>query len=372
MGCCGGPSRTTSSPGSLRREMREQCRQWATAQRRLVVLAAELDHSGEWALDGAATCAHWLAEALDVEVCTSREWLRIGHALEQLPAIAGAFASGHVSYSKVRALTRVATTATEAELLAVAASVPAGRLGATLATWLQRRERPEDTEARHQGARSFRWWTEADGMVVGSFRLPPYQAATVTTPVELAVRRGDFRPRPNRAGRSAGPPRVAHSRTEGGENASAGASGPLAARWPSLAQQRADALVALLRGGGANLGTEIVLHVRGDGCSLDDGTPVAETVVARLAPTSFLRALVHDARSRPTDASGRRRHPSARQRRVVTERDRACVDCGATEHLEADHVPGWATTRRTRVEELVLRCWACHRARHKREPAVSR
>jgi len=350
--CKGGTGRPQVA-GSLRVEVREHCQRWATAQRRLVALAAELDHSGEWALDGAATCAHWLADALDVEVCTAREWLRIGHALERLPAVAAAFASGHVSYSKARALTRVATAGNEVELLALAASVPAGRLGAALAAWLQRRERPGDTEARHRASRSFTWRTEVDGMVVGTFRLPPYEAATITTPVELAVRRGDFRSR---------------TATEGGENASAEASNAGRGRWPSLAQQRADALVGLLQGG-TRLDTEIVLHVRADGCSLDDGTPVAETVVERLAPASFLRALVHDAGSRPLDASGRRRHPSTRQRRVVQERDRACVDCGASDHLETDHVPAWDTTHHTRAEELALRCWGCHRARHRREAA---
>ncbi|MGY9073304.1 MAG: hypothetical protein ACKVHU_10215 [Acidimicrobiales bacterium] len=44
--------------------------------------------------------------------------------------------------------------------------------------------------------------------------------------------------------------------------------------------------------------TEVVLHVRGDGCSTDDGIPISETVVAALVPAAFIRVLVHDAESR--------------------------------------------------------------------------
>ena len=69
---------------------------WAAGQRQLVRLVVELDGSGEWRLDGSATCAHWVASALDVEVCTVREWLRIGRALEGLGVIDAAFDAGLV------------------------------------------------------------------------------------------------------------------------------------------------------------------------------------------------------------------------------------------------------------------------------------
>src|SRR5690349_11993201 len=86
--------------------MVEAGERWAVGQYALVRLAVELDESRDWALDGSSTCAHWIAEALDVEVCTAREWLRIGRALRALPTIAAAFEARGLSYSKVRALTR--------------------------------------------------------------------------------------------------------------------------------------------------------------------------------------------------------------------------------------------------------------------------
>ena len=50
----------------------------------------------------------------------AREKVRVARALEQLPEIADAFAKGELWYSKVRAMTRVATPANEHVLVHVA------------------------------------------------------------------------------------------------------------------------------------------------------------------------------------------------------------------------------------------------------------
>jgi len=306
---------------------------WASAQNELLRLIAALDRSGEWTADGAATCAHWVASAVGVEVCTAREWLRVGRALGDLPAIDAALAQGRLSYSQVRALTRVATPATDTELCEMAERIPAARLICALASWQARRETPAETERRQHAARYLRWRTDVDGTVVGKYRLAPAEAASLHNAIDARVRNST-------------------------PDASADA-------WPSVAQQRADALVALVTGGGAVVATEVVIHVRGDGCSFDDGTPVASSVVERLAPDGYLRVMIHDAERRPINASGRHRHPSARQRRVVRERDRVCVDCGADEFLEFDHVPPYVESHRTVVDELQPRCWRCHHRRHR-------
>ncbi|HKY16351.1 MAG TPA: HNH endonuclease signature motif containing protein [Microthrixaceae bacterium] len=133
---------------------------------------------------------------------------------------------------------------------------------------------------------------------------------------------------------------------------------------PSLAQQRADALADLAGSGGGAVTTEVVLHVGGDGCTLDDGTPISGSIVERLVPESFISAVIHDADSRPINASGRQRHPTRRQRRVVKERDRTCVDCDGSVLLQYDHVPDYDLSNRTLIDELELRCAPCHQRRH--------
>jgi hypothetical protein len=330
--------KSKSTPG-LRAQIVEVGARWATKQRELIQLVVALDDSGEWVLDRAPACAHWVAAALDIEVCTAREWLRIGRALAEVDVVDGAFAAGRLSYSKVRTLTRVATVDSQVELCALAEQVPAGRLGCALAAWRARRETPAETEARQRAARGLTARVDVDGMVVTTLRHTPEESAELRAAIDACVR---------------------------GRRPDASADASAYGRWPSLAQQRADALLELVRGGGANVVAEVVLHVRGDGCTLDDGTPITETVVERIAPQAFLRALIHDAESRPINASGRRRHPTARQRRVVKERDRACVDCGATDFLEYDHQPPFEESEQTVASELKLRCCVCHDRRHRR------
>jgi hypothetical protein len=145
------------------------------------------------------------------------------------------------------------------------------------------------------------------------------------------------------------------------------ASADASERWPSLARQRAEAFVELTCEGGGSITTEVVLHVRGDGCTLDDGSPLPSSVVERVAPQAFIRALIHDAERRPINASSKQRHPTTRQKRVVKERDRCCVDCGSLDLLVYDHVPDYEVSKHTVVEELELRCAPCHYRRHRDE-----
>ncbi len=315
---------------------------WMTAQSLLVNLVAELDATGEWQVLGSPTCAHWVADALDIELCTAREWLRVGKTLRNLPNIGAAFDSG-LSYSKVRTLTRVATAENESELLSLAWCTPAGRLGAVLAKWLIDREEPEETRRRQRAARSVSWRTDPDGMIFGSFRLAAVEGKLLTSAIDTLVSR--FVP--------------------GGAVSSDASADASFRRWPSIAQQRADALVKLLTQGGGHFVTEVVINLRGDGATYDDGTPIPWCDLERMLPEAFVRALIHDAEGRPINASARRRSPSTRQKRVVMAQDRACVDCGSTEFLEYDHDPPFEQSGQTVVDELVPRCRTCHRTRHR-------
>lgn len=339
-----------SSGESLSEQLREVLTVWASSQWQLVQLAADFADSNEWTTSESPTAAHWIASLADIEVCTAREWIRIGRRLRGLPMISEAFASSQLSYSKVRTLTRVANPENEAELLEIARGVPAGHLNRALAAWLKRTLDPDELDAYHQSRRSVRWRLEPDGMVLFSLRLPPLLAAKLIAVLVLLVARCQPRTTPRR--------KLA---TESGQSASAGT-------WPSLAQQHADALEQLLDDGTGTVDTEVIIHVRGDGCSLDDGTPITDTVAADIASESFIRLLIHDAERNPINASRRQRHPTTRQKRVVRARDQACVDCGGTELLIYDHDPPFEESGQTVVEELKIRCAPCHHARHNGPP----
>jgi hypothetical protein len=79
---------------------------------------------------GFENCADWLHWRCDLSLSAAREKVRVAHALKTLPRIGMAFAEGALSYSKVRALTRVASRETEEKLLEFALHTTAARVEA--------------------------------------------------------------------------------------------------------------------------------------------------------------------------------------------------------------------------------------------------
>src|SRR5690348_18327852 len=78
------------------------------AHYRWLSLIAEFDRRHGWSDGSTQSCAHWLNWQCGIDIGAAREKVRVAHALEKLPRIAGAMARGELSYSKARALTRVA------------------------------------------------------------------------------------------------------------------------------------------------------------------------------------------------------------------------------------------------------------------------
>src|SRR5262245_15355500 len=87
------------------------------ATSRLLGLIREFDARGGWS-NGFRSCAAWLSWRVGFAPGAAREHVRVARALGSLPRLSHAFASGELSYSKVRELTRVATPETEERLLA--------------------------------------------------------------------------------------------------------------------------------------------------------------------------------------------------------------------------------------------------------------
>ena len=155
----------------------------------LLVLVGELDARGSWAQWGALSCAAWLAEVCDIEVCTARTQVRVARALRTYPALAEAMADGDVSYAKARVLVLHLTEANVDALLHLAVTNPAGRLGAAIAAWSQRNEDPETIARRQHEERSVSWRTGPDGMVTITARLAPAVAGAVCAVIDAHVTR---------------------------------------------------------------------------------------------------------------------------------------------------------------------------------------
>jgi hypothetical protein len=84
------------------------CQRINVATYELLVLIREFDERGGWVQWGSSNCAEWLAWRCDLSIATAREKVRVARALKTLPLICEAFATGELSYAKVRAMTRVA------------------------------------------------------------------------------------------------------------------------------------------------------------------------------------------------------------------------------------------------------------------------
>ncbi|HLU04911.1 MAG TPA: DUF222 domain-containing protein, partial [Woeseiaceae bacterium] len=99
-----------------------------SASHDLLVLIRRFDERGGWLRWGFHSCADWLHWRCDLSLSAAREKVRVAHALKTLPSIAMSFAKGELSYSKVRALTRVADYGNEDALLTFALHTTAARV----------------------------------------------------------------------------------------------------------------------------------------------------------------------------------------------------------------------------------------------------
>ena len=140
------------------------------------------DEAGYWPDAGATWCAVWLGWRVGWDPGTAREHVRVARALGGLPLIDAALAAGRLSYSKVRALTRVATAATEATLLDTAGRTTAAQLEVVCRKLHAVRRlgalSGSDVSARRAVVRRAR----EGGMVVIEAVLPPDEAASNTSP----------------------------------------------------------------------------------------------------------------------------------------------------------------------------------------------
>ena len=151
----------------------------------LLVLIRAFDERTGWS--GCTSCAHWLSWRTGLAPGAAREHVRVARALGNLPKLSDAMRRGVVSYSKVRAVTRVATPETEQALLDVALCGTAAHVEQIVRGWRRVDRVAEHTEdrRRHQ-TRSLRTWVDDDGMVVVQGRLTPEVGAVLRRALEAA------------------------------------------------------------------------------------------------------------------------------------------------------------------------------------------
>ena len=152
----------------------------------LLVLIREFDEKSGWNT-GFRSCAHWLNWRTGLELGAAREKVRVAKALGELPLLSEAMRCGELSYSKVRALTRVATAENEEELLGFAQAGTAAHVETLVRAWrrVDRQDEVEHENHRH-ASRYLQAYADEDGMVVLRARLDPETGAAVLKALEEA------------------------------------------------------------------------------------------------------------------------------------------------------------------------------------------
>ena len=185
----GGPPPTQDRPSldQLGNEIAELSAHIHAATFRLLTLIREFDERDGWAT-GFCSCAHWLNWRTGLGKGAAREKVRVARALGELPVIGESMRKGELSYSKVRALTRVATPENEQELLNFAQAGTASHVETLVRAWrkVDRQEELEEADKRHQH-RYVRAYTDEDGMLVLRARLEPEVGAVVMRALEAAA-----------------------------------------------------------------------------------------------------------------------------------------------------------------------------------------
>ncbi|MEA2386241.1 MAG: hypothetical protein QOJ22_415 [Thermoleophilaceae bacterium] len=116
---------------------------------RWLELIAEFDKREAWADWGMKSCAHWISWRCALAPGPAREHVRVARQLDGLPLISAAFSRGELSYSKVRALTRVEKAQDEAALLEMAEDATAAQLERIVQAY-RGVLRAEDAERAHE------------------------------------------------------------------------------------------------------------------------------------------------------------------------------------------------------------------------------
>ena len=259
---------------------------------RWLELIARYDRSEGWFAAGAKSCAHWVSWSCGISPGAAREHVRVAHALESLPLVRRAFAEGQLSYSKVRAITRVDDLAEEAGLVALALDASASQLERVVQA--HRRSLSVDVAAEKVHAERFLSWRhDEDGALVIHGRIPAEEGAVLIAAIEAAMEQ-------------------------------APAAGVDAEEPVSYGGRRADALVVLADTALASetLGRQsaerhqVVVHVdamtlaapadesSGSGCELEHGPVLpAETARRLCCDASIARIVERDGKAPPPDAA---------------------------------------------------------------------
>ncbi|NQZ12238.1 MAG: DUF222 domain-containing protein [Algicola sp.] len=152
-------------------------------------LISEFDRCKGWNTGGVRSCAHWLNWKCGIDDNAARERVRIARCLDGLPLINKAFESGEISYSKVRAITRVATDENEDYFLMIAEHGTASHIEKLVRKYqLVVKNQNREPQVDEYEDRMLVTYQDDDGMWEIRARLPQVEGGLVVKAIEEIVR----------------------------------------------------------------------------------------------------------------------------------------------------------------------------------------
>jgi len=355
------------------------------ANYRFLKLIAEFDQRKAWAGAGIRSCAHWLNWKCSIAMSAAREKVRTARALDGLPAINSAFEKGELSFSKVRAMTRVATVKNESHLLMIAEHGTAQHMetlvkafrsvtraqGANAAEQGQDNKCDQARDQRQRDNRSVSCFQDDEGMWVINAKLPAEEGGVV---VKVLKELGD-----QLVNQTMGP---AEQKSVSAETfCDISPANPI-----TFPQRRADALVALsehylasctnssvpsLTSLKAAERCQLVLHVSDTNNAESnvnlDGRWLLPDAARRLACDAGLLVVKEDGAGNVLDIGRKSRVIPAAMSRALEIRDSGCQfpGCCESRYVEGHHIKHWADGGETKLDNLVTLCRYHHRELHR-------
>jgi hypothetical protein len=371
---------------SLCAEIVALCGDIHRAEYRLLTLIEKLDASKSWRHEAMPTCAHWLNAHCGIDLVTAREKVRIAHALPRLPLIRECFRSGELSYSKVRAITRVAGSDNEAELVQMARANTAAHVARNVAA-MRQAERLSESKAAFDAYRhrTFTCHTDEDGTLVFEGRLPADQGALLVQALDRAM---DWLVRGASAREIAGNHERPSRDVQQGRDDRCHHDDANVEVLPQTVR-RADALAILAErflaeppqaDEGLNTADrfQITVHASAEALlehgvvdaddppQIEDGVVLATETLRRLACDSAIVRILETGAGGPLDIGRKTRVIPPSMRRALKRRDRGCrfPNCTNTRFVDGHHITHWADGGATRLDNLVLLCRHHHRLLH--------
>ena len=346
----------------LEDQITELAGQLNAANYRWLTLIAEFDRRQGWSDGKLQSCAHWLNFKCGLNLGAAREKVRVGHALRGLPKIAACMSRGELSYSKVRALTRVASEATEDTFLMIALHGTAHHVERLVSGYRRAREAEElSREARQHSNRSVSYSFDEDGSLILKARLPAPQGAMLIKALDAAME------------------------SIPGTEISADAEEEWSIPHAAL---RADAMAVLAEnylGDCAASSTasdrfQVVVHVDAETlregtagrCEIEEGPSIPVHTVRRLSCDASLLTVLESEQGEPLDVGRKTRSIPPAIRRALHTRDGGCRFPGCTHqrYVDAHHIEHWAEGGETKLSNLVTLCRLHHRLVHEGEIIV--